>query len=73
VKITVELSEKDLRDVCRFTGLQKKGPAIRKLVIDSLMFQRRREMTEKLVSGDWGLDLPPWEETPAQDQKTERL
>jgi hypothetical protein len=72
MKITVDLSENDLRDICRFTGLKKKGPAIRKLVVDALMLQRRREMTEKFVSGEWGLDLPSSEETRAHDRKTER-
>jgi hypothetical protein len=43
------------------------------LVVDALMLQRRQEITEKFVSGEWGLDLPRWQETRARDKKTERL
>jgi hypothetical protein len=69
MKVTVDLSEKELRDVCRFTGEKKKGPAIRKLVVDALMLKRRREMGEKFASGEWAIDLPSWQETRALDKK----
>ena len=62
MKITVEISDKDLKDVKRFTGEKKKGPAITKFVVSNLMLQRRREMSQKFLSGEWGVDLPSWEE-----------
>ena len=44
MKITVELPEAELRAICELTGIRKKGPAIRKLLGDSLMLQRRLEV-----------------------------
>lgn len=72
MKVTVELPEKDLRDICRFTGIRKKGPAIRKLVEDALLLQRRRELSEKFVSGEWGADLAGYEEARAADRQSAR-
>ena len=65
MKVTVELKEKDLKDICRFTGEVKKGPAIRKMVVDALMMKRRLELTEKFVTGEWTADLPSYEEMKA--------
>ncbi len=62
MKISVELSDKDLKDVIRFSGERKKGPAIRKFIVTELMLKRRREITKKFLSGEWSLDLPPIEE-----------
>ena len=69
MKITVELPEKDLRDICRLTGEKKKGPAIRKLLVDALMLRRRREIAGKFVSGEFGTEAPPWQETRARDKQ----
>jgi len=62
MKISVELSEKDLKDVLRFSGEKKKGPAIRKFIVTELMLKRRREISKKVLSGELSLDLPPIEE-----------
>jgi hypothetical protein len=69
MKVTVELSESELNDICRVTGERKKGPAIRKLVVDALMMRRREEMAEKFISGDWGVDLAGFEEMRSADRK----
>ena len=72
MKVTVELSGSDLKDICRITGERKKGPAIRKLVIDALNLQRRREIDEKFLSGEWGLELKGFEEARAADRAKAR-
>ena len=61
MKITVELSDNELKDVIRFSGEKKKGPAIRKFIVSELMLRRRREMTEKVLSGELTAELPPVE------------
>jgi len=58
MKITVEISEKDLKDVIRFSGEKKKGPAISKFVATELMLKRRREMSRKFLTGEWSVELP---------------
>ena len=68
MKITVELSEKEMREICRATGEKKKGPAIRKFVQDELMMVRRREFVEKCLSGEFGMELKDYE----RGQKLER-
>ena len=62
MKITVDIPEKDLKDIMRFTGEKKKGPAIAKLVATSLMLQRRRELSDEVMSGKVRVDFPNWEE-----------
>ena len=70
MKITVELSENELNDVLRFSGEKKKGPAIRKFIVTELMLKRRQELTGKVLSGDWSIDVPPWQDSRSQDKKS---
>lgn len=51
----------------RFTGEKKKGPAIAKLVATSLMLERRRELSEEVLSGKFRVQFPHWEEMQALD------
>jgi hypothetical protein len=68
MKITVEVPDNDLRDICRITGIPKKGPAIRKLLEDALLLQRRAEVSRRFVSGEWGTDLDGIEASKAADK-----
>ena len=70
MKITVELSDSELKDICRLTGEHKKGPAIRKLVVDALMMKKREEIAGKFISGKWGVALSGFEAGRAADRKT---
>ena len=58
MKITVEISETDLREIQRHSGEKKKGPAIQKFIADRLKLARRREITRKFLSGEWSAELP---------------
>lgn len=69
MKISVELSDREVRDVIRFTGEKQKGPAIRKLVVDALMLRRRAFSTEKFMSGQWSAELKGFEKLRALDRK----
>lgn len=62
MKITVEFSEKEMREICRATGEKKKGPAIRKFVQDELMMVRRREFVRKCVTGEIGFEFKGYDE-----------
>lgn len=72
MKVTVELSDSELSDICRITGERKKGPAIRKLVVDALMMKRREEMAAKFISGEWGTELAGFEAARSADRKAAR-
>ena len=61
MKITVEISEKDLKDILRFTHEKRKGAAIRQLAMEALMLKKRREILDELEAGKWSVDLPPIE------------
>lgn len=69
MKITVEIPEKDLRDIMRFSGERKKGPAIAKFLASELMLRRRRELSEDVMSGKFSADFPDWKETRRLDRK----
>lgn len=70
MKITVDIPEKDLKDIMRFTGEKKKGPAIAKLVATSLMLQRRRELSNEVMSGKVRLTFPHYEAIQKLDSKS---
>jgi hypothetical protein len=72
MKITVEMSESEVKEICRITGEKKKGPAIRKLVVDALMLKQRAEIMQKFISGEWGVELKGYEEGQAADRKADQ-
>jgi hypothetical protein len=71
MKITVEIPESELREICRVTGEHKKGPAIRKLVTDALQMKRRERFAQKFISGEWGVDLKGFEASQAADRNAD--
>ena len=72
MKITVELSDSDITEICRVTGEKKKGPAIRKLVADALMLKRRERLAQKFIDADWGVELKGFEAAQAADRNADR-
>ena len=69
MKISVELSDSEVKEICRVTGEKKKGPAIRKLLSDALMLKRRALLSEKFISGEWGVELATFEAAQAADRR----
>ncbi len=58
MKVTVELSDKELKEIMHFSGEKRKGAAIRKLAVEALMLKKRREIAGKFLAGEWSVDLP---------------
>ncbi len=58
MKITVEISEKELIEIQLYSGEKRKGPAVRKLALESLQLKKRRAMSDKIMSGEWNIDFP---------------
>ena len=69
MKITVDLPEKEIREITRLTGISKKGPAIRKLLADTLMLQRRAEISAKFLSVEWSAELKGYEKSRTSDRQ----
>ena len=61
MKITVELSDNEMKEVCKTTGEKKKGPAIRRIVVEALQERRKRDILDKFVTGEWSADVPGFE------------
>ena len=68
MKITVELSDSEIKEICRVTGEKKKGPAIRRLLAELLMRKRRERLAQKFIDAEWGVELKGFEATEAADQ-----
>lgn len=68
MKVTVELPENELVKICEITGISKKGPAIRKLLADTLQSQRRASIAKNFLSGQWSAQLSGFEATKALDR-----
>lgn len=58
MKITVDISESDLREIQRHSGKKKKGPAIQKFIADKLRLALSPGDSRKFLSGEWSVDLP---------------
>jgi hypothetical protein len=69
MKITVELPEAELVEICEVTGISKKGPAIRKLISDSLQLRKRARISAKFLTGEWSTELESFEASRANDRK----
>lgn len=68
MKITVDLPETELTEICEITGISKKGPAIRKLLADTLQAQRRAKIAGKFLTGQWSAELKDFEASKAADR-----
>ena len=71
MKISVDISDSDLKEICRVTGEKKKGPAIRKLVADALLLKRREKLAQKFIDGEWGVELKGFEAAQAADRQAD--
>ena len=71
MKITVEVSDSELKDILELTGERKKGPAIRQLMEQALQLRRRQRLADRFLSGEWGVALDGFEE--ARQQERQRL
>ena len=71
MKITVEIPESDVEEICRVTGESKKGPAIRMLVTNALMLKRRETLANKFIDGEWGVELKGFEAGQATDRQAD--
>jgi hypothetical protein len=68
MKITVEIPENELAEICEITGVSKKGPAIRKLLADTLQAQRRAKIANKFLKGEWSAGLDGFEAAKTADR-----
>jgi len=60
MKITLEIPEKDLQDILRYSGEIEEGPAVAKLLTAQLMLRRKRELSEKPFREKLNAVLPGW-------------
>ncbi len=71
MKVTVEVSDSELRDILELTGERKKGPAIRQLMEQALQLRRRQRLADRFLSGEWGVALDGVEDV--QQRERQRL
>lgn len=61
-----------MREICELTGISKKGPAIRKLLAESVMLQRRARISQKFLSGEWSAALDGFEAAKKKERQSAR-
>jgi len=61
MKVTVELSDREMAEILDLTGERKKGPAIRRLMEEALQQRRRAQIAQRFLSGEWGVELETYE------------
>lgn len=70
MKVTVELPEEEMREICELSGISKKGPAIRMLLSDALQLRRRARISQKFLTGEWSAELDGYEAAKAKEKDT---
>jgi hypothetical protein len=68
MEVTVDLSETELVEISEITGISKKGPAIRRLLAETLQARRRAKIAGRFLSGQWSAKLKNFEESKAADR-----
>lgn len=68
MKVTVELSDKEMGEILALTGERKKGPAIRRLMEEALQQRRRAQVAQRFLSGEWGVELESFEADQERDR-----
>ncbi|MGJ8696058.1 MAG: hypothetical protein ACSHYF_07055 [Verrucomicrobiaceae bacterium] len=69
MKVTVELDPAEISELCALTGETKKGPAVRKVVTDAIMMEKRRKISDQFVSGEWSAELEDFENSRANERQ----
>jgi hypothetical protein len=67
MNVTVTFTDAELAEIARVTGEPRKGTALRLLVLEALDQRRRIELSEKFLTGEWGVDLKGYESLPDAD------
>ena len=55
MKISVNLSEKEMKQILHVVQGTKKGPAIRQLTLEALMLKKRRNLSDQVLKGEWSI------------------
>jgi hypothetical protein len=61
MKISVEISDRELNEIRRFADEKHKGPAIRKLALEGLRLRKRKVLSDKIMAGEWSVEIPDLE------------
>jgi hypothetical protein len=69
MKVTVEISDKEMGEILALTGERKKGPAIRRLMEEALQQRRRAQVAQRFLSGEWGVELESFEADQERDRQ----
>jgi Arc/MetJ family transcription regulator len=72
MRVTIDLPEADLKEICRITGISRRSTAIRKLVADTLLRHRRVEISGKFLSDEWSAELENFEAKRSVDRTKSR-
>jgi len=62
MKVTVEVPEKEMREMLKYSGERLKGPAVLRLALNELNYRKRVAMNTKFHSGEWNAELPAIEQ-----------
>lgn len=73
MKVSVEFSASELKEIRRLTGNLRAAAVIQRIVRQTLMLKRRAEIAAKFISGEWGVQLDGFEEARVADRKARRL
>ena len=62
MKVTVEIPEREMREMLRYSGERLRASAILRLALNELNYRKRVGMNRKFHSGQWSAEVPAIEE-----------
>ena len=72
MRITIDVSERDLEALMEVTGERKKGPAVIKAALEFVRREKVREFTKRVMAGEFDYPLSNDELEAAELEEPER-
>ncbi|MBI4516384.1 MAG: hypothetical protein HY699_11285 [Deltaproteobacteria bacterium] len=72
MKVAVEISDREMREMLRYSGERLRAAAILRLALNELNYGKRLAMDRKFHSRKWRVDLPPTEQLRRDRRVTQR-
>lgn len=69
MKVMLDISKSDLRDIMRLSGVKKGGPAVEKFIASGLMRRRGWEFSKEVMSGKFRVEFPDWRKARKREQR----
>ena len=58
MKIAVEMTAAEIREMHKVTRQRRRGDAVRQLALEALKLKKRHALSDRILAREWSVDLP---------------